>query len=289
MYDREEGKYSSSTLYACKSSSNSIIERSDIVTLPFLLIVFSLGLISSFLSGMLGIGGSIVLYPLLLFVPPAFGFSGFEAHDVAGIGAIQALVASSAGVLAYRRGGFLHKPLIVYMGTSVLIGGVIGSSLSSVFSEWTINVIYAFLATAATVLMFLPKKGAEDIPLNEIKFPIFRTSLLAFLVGISAGIVGAGGAFLLVPIMMIVLKIPTRVTIASSLAITLLSSIGTTIGKVATEQVLWVPALCIVLASMVASPLGAIIGKKTNTKSLQMILALLIMATSIKIWFDILH
>ncbi|MDQ0242817.1 putative membrane protein YfcA [Bacillus fengqiuensis] len=259
------------------------------MALSFLLTVFVLGFMSSFLSGMLGIGGSIVLYPLLLFVPPALGFTGFEAHDVAGIGAIQALAASSAGLLAYRGAGFLHKSLIMYMGSSVLVGGLIGSSISSVFTEWTINVIYAFLATAATVLIFLPKKGKEDIPLEDIRFPVFKTSALAFLVGMSAGIVGAGGAFLLVPIMLIVLRIPTRVTIASSLAVTFLSSIGTTIGKAATDQVLWTPALCIVLASMMASPIGAVIGKKTDTKSLQMVLALLIMATSIKIWFDILH
>ncbi|HWO96449.1 MAG TPA: sulfite exporter TauE/SafE family protein [Bacillus sp. (in: firmicutes)] len=259
------------------------------MTLSFLLTVFILGFMSSFLSGMLGIGGSIVLYPLLLFVPPALGLAGFEAHDVAGIGAIQALAASSAGMLAYRHAGFLHKPLIAYMGSSVLIGGVIGSSISSFFTEWTINVIYAFLATAAAFLMCLPKKGAEDIPLENIQFPVFKTSALTFLVGVSAGIVGAGGAFLLVPIMLIVLRIPTRVTIASSLAVTLLSSIGTTIGKAATGQILWMPALCIVLASMMASPLGTVIGKKTHTKSLQMILAMLIMVTSIKIWFDILH
>ncbi|MFC3886220.1 sulfite exporter TauE/SafE family protein [Bacillus songklensis] len=259
------------------------------MTLSFLLTVFSLGFISSFLSGMLGIGGSIVLYPLLLFVPPVLGFSGFEAHDVTGIGAIQALVSSITGVLAYRQAGFLHKPLILYMGISVLLGGIIGSSISSIFSEWTINVMYALLATTATVMMFLPKKGTENVSLDKLKFSTFTAVNLAFLLGIGAGIVGAGGAFLLVPIMLVILKIPTRVTIASSLAITFLSSIGTTMGKVATGQVLWAPALLIVLASILASPLGATIGKKTNTKSLQMILASLIMATSIKIWFDIFH
>jgi uncharacterized protein len=259
------------------------------MTLSFLLTVFSLGFISSFLSGMLGIGGSVVLYPLLLFVPPVLGFTGFEAHDVTGIGAIQALASSITGVLAYRQAGYLHKPLIAYMGFSVLIGGIIGSSISSIFSEWTINVIYALLATAATVMMFLPKKGSENKPLDKLQFSTFTATNLAFLLGISAGIVGAGGAFLLVPIMLVILKIPTRVTIASSLAITFLSSIGTTVGKVATGQVLWGPALFIVLASVLASPLGATIGRKTNTKSLQMILASLIMATSIKIWFDILH
>ena len=102
------------------------------------------------------------------------------------------------------------------------------------------------------------------------------------------GIVGAAGAFLLVPIMLVVLKIPTRMTIASSLAITFLSSIGATVGKITTGQVQFLPSIIMIIASLIASPLGAMAGKKINTKILQVVLALLILATAIKIWMDIL-
>ena len=111
---------------------------------------------------------------------------------------------------------------------------------------------------------------------------------LALIVGIGSGIVGAAGAFLLVPIMLVVLKIPTRMTIASSLAITFLSSIGATVGKITTGQVEFLPSVIMIIASLIASPLGAMAGKKINTKILQVILALLILATAIKIWMDIL-
>src|SRR5699024_4367221 len=101
------------------------------------------------------------------------------------------------------------------------------------------------------------------------------------------GIVGAAGAFILVPIMLVVLKIPTRVTIATSLAVTFISSIGSTFGKVITGQILYGPAVIMIIASLIAAPLGAKLGQKTNTKLLQWILALLILATAIKIWAEI--
>ncbi|MFP3846167.1 TSUP family transporter, partial [Priestia filamentosa] len=85
-----------------------------------------------------------------------------------------------------------------------------------------------------------------------------------------------------------ILKIPVRVTIASSLAITFLSSIGATAGKIITGQVLFVPALILILASLIASPIGAKIGRRVNAKFLQWLLALLILATAIKIWLDVL-
>src|SRR5699024_604506 len=106
--------------------------------------------------------------------------------------------------------------------------------------------------------------------------------------GVGAGIVGAGGAFLLVPIMLVILKIPTRITIASSLAITFISSIGSASSKILTDQVLFVPALIMAVVSLIASPLGAKVGKKADTKILQRILAVLILGTAVKIWLDIL-
>ncbi|WP_433573996.1 sulfite exporter TauE/SafE family protein [Priestia flexa] len=256
--------------------------------IQLLLTVFALGFLGSFLAGMLGIGGSVILYPVLLFVPPLIGVGAFTAHEVAGIGAVQSLFASISGTLAYKKGGFLHKSLIIYMGTSVLLGSLVGSTLSNSFSEDTINLIYGVMATIAAILMFTPKKPTQDENKMEVWFSKKLAVPLSLAVGICGGIVGAGGAFLLVPIMITILKIPVRVTIASSLAVTFLSSIGTTFGKVATGQVLVLPALMIIGASLLAAPIGAFVGQKTKVSSLQVVLAVVITATSLKIWFDLL-
>lgn len=174
------------------------------------------------------------------------------------------------------------------MGISILIGSFIGGYGSKLMTEGSINLVYGILAALAAIMMFVPKKGIDDVPLDQVTFSQWLAVSLAFVVGVGSGIVGAAGAFLLVPIMLVVLKIPTRMTIASSLAITFISSIGSTIGKITTGQVEFVPALIMVVASIIASPLGAKVGQKMNTKVLQVILAVLILATAIKIWVDIL-
>ncbi|MFS0645608.1 sulfite exporter TauE/SafE family protein [Siminovitchia sp. 179-K 8D1 HS] len=253
----------------------------------FIIVVFLIGFTGSYISGMLGIGGSIIKYPMLLYIPPLFGLTAFTAHEVSGISAVQVFFATIGGVWAYRKGGYLNKALIGYMGISILIGSFIGGYGSKLMSEGGINLIYGILALVAAVMMFIPKKGIDDTPFDQVIFNKWLAALLAFIVGLGAGIVGAAGAFLLVPIMLVMLKIPTRMTIASSLAITFISSIGATIGKVTTGQVDYFPALIMIVASLIASPLGAIAGKKVNTKVLQVILAVLILATAIKIWVDI--
>ncbi|MBA4601917.1 sulfite exporter TauE/SafE family protein [Thermoactinomyces mirandus] len=255
--------------------------------LAFLVLIFLIGFIGSFVSGMVGIGGSVIKYPLLLYIPPLLGFAAFTTHEVSGISAVQVFFSTISGVFAYRKGGYLNKPLILYMGISILIGSFIGGYGSRFLSEMQINLVYAVLATIAAVMMFVPKKGLDDISLDQVTFNPLLAAGSAFIVGLASGIVGAAGAFILVPIMLVVLKIPTRMTIATSLAITFISSIGSTAGKVLTGQVLFIPAVIMIAASVIASPIGAGLGKKVNPIVLQVILSVLIAATSIKIWFDI--
>lgn len=252
----------------------------------FIITIFIIGFVGSFLSGMVGIGGSIIKYPMLLYIPALLGFATFTAHEVSGISAIQVFFATISGVWAYRKSGLINKTLLIYMGSSILVGSFIGGFGSTLLTEGMVNLVYAILATTAAIMMFIPKKGLDDIPTDQVKFNKWLATILAFVVGVGAGIVGAAGAFILVPIMLVVLKIPTRMTIATSLAITFISSIGSTVGKIATDQILYGPASIMIVASILAAPLGAKIGQKMNTKVLQWMLATLILGTAIKIWMD---
>lgn len=257
------------------------------MTIPFIITIFLIGFVGSFLSGMMGIGGAIVKYPMLLFIPALLGFAAFTPHEVSGITAVEVFFASLSGVLAYRKSNLILKPLVLYMGISVLVGSVIGGVGSGMLSEAAVNIVYGILAVMAAIMMFIPKKNLDDRPIDEITFNRFIASSAAFIVGLAAGIVGAGGAFIMVPIMLVILKIPTRVTIATSLAITLLSSVGSASGKLLTGQVPYGPALVMIIASIIAAPIGVKVSRKVNTKVLQSILAILIIASAVKIWWDI--
>lgn len=253
----------------------------------FIAVIFLIGFVGSFISGMVGIGGSIIKYPMLLYIPALLGFPSFTAHEVAGISAVQVVFATISGVWTYRSSGYLNVKLILYMGGAILIGSLIGGYCSDFFTESQINIVYALLATIAVVMMLMPKKEVSFIMENDLQFNKYLAAGLAFITGTASGIVGAAGAFILVPIMLVVLKIPTRVTIATSLAVTFISSIGTTAAKVITDQVLYGPALIMIVASIIAAPLGAKVGQKLNIKILQWILALLISGTAIKIWLEV--
>jgi uncharacterized membrane protein YfcA len=253
-----------------------------------IIVLFLIGFIGSAISGMVGIGGSIIKYPMLLYIPPALGIVGFSAQEISAISAVQVFFATLAGMFAFRKGGFINRSLVLYMGSTMVIGSFIGGYGSMYLSNSTINLTYAILALIAAVMMTVPKRIKEDMEYTTLQFNKSAAVFFASVIGVVAGIVGAAGAFITVPIMLVILKIPTRVAIASSLAITFMSSIGSTAGKLMGGHMLLVPSIIMVIASLIAAPLGALISKKLNTIVLQWILGLLITATVIKIWTDIL-
>ncbi len=258
------------------------------------LVMLVLGLIGSFFSGLLGIGGAIINYPLLLFVPSILGVADFSAQEVSAISMFQVFFASLAGVLSYKKknrlsnGSFIHKSLVIYMGASILIGSIVGGVSSKYLSGDTINLVYGILAIIAVVLMLLPSKGRHDTTQDEIHFNKVIAIVSAFLVGIVSGIAGAGGAFILIPIMLTLLKIPTRVTIASSLAIVFISAIGGVLGKITAGHIPLFPTLFTVIGSVIGAPIGSRISAKINVKVLRYGLVVLIAMTAIKIWTSIL-
>ncbi len=246
--------------------------------------LFLIAFVGSYFSGMLGIGGAIINYPLLLFLPPLFGFEPFSSNEVSGIVAIQVLVTTFGGVIGYRKSGHLFWPLIMTMGASVLAGSLLGSFGSSLMAEETVNLVFVCVTTIAALTMFIPMRDEESPA--AIDFSKGIASLFSFFIGISSGIVGVGGAFLLIPLMHNLLRIPLRTALASSLVVTFISSIGTSVGKLSTGQVPFLPTLVIIVAGFIAAQLGAATSKRINVKVLKFLLNLFIFGTAIKLWVD---
>lgn len=260
------------------------------------IIMIIIGFIGSFFSGLLGIGGGIINYPLLLFVPSSLGVAYFTAQEVSSISMFQVFFASLAGVLAFRKKGkkskteisLIHKGLVLNMGTGILLGSLLGGYVSKFLAEDSINIIYGVIAIVAVVLMVIPNKGKQQKETDKISYNRIIAIIAAFLTGIVSGIVGAGGAFILIPIMLTVLRIPPRTTIASSLAIVFISAIGGVIGKITGGPIPMIPTLFTVIGSLLGAPLGSRISAKINVKYLRYALVVLISGTAIKVWMFIL-
>ena len=252
-------------------------------------LISGLGLFTGFLSGLLGIGGGIVMAPLLLYIPPLFGFEPLSMRIVAGLTIVQGLLGCLSGALSHRRFRFVSDRLSVYMGVSIFIAALAGGVGSGYVSNKILLFLFAGLALSASFLMLIPVKGDIDSPdADDLTFSRWRAVTAASGVGLLGGMVGQGGSFILIPLMTAFVQIPTRVAIGSNLAIVLLSSMAGFIGKATTGQINWLMTLPIVLTVIPAANLGSLVSRKTPVAWLRRVLAVLIAVAAIRIWVSVL-
>jgi hypothetical protein len=252
-------------------------------------LIGGLGLLTGFLSGMLGIGGGIVMAPLLLYVPPLFGFEPLPMRTVAGLTIVQGLVACVSGALSHRQFRMVSERLSLYMGISIFIAAMVGGAGAGYVSNQILLFIFAGLAFSAAFLMLIPVKGeCENPDVACLAFYRWRAVTSASAVGLLGGLVGQGGSFILIPLMTSFVQIPTRIAIGSNLAIVLLSSMAGFIGKATTGQIEWLMAVPIVLTVMPAARVGSLVSRRVPVLKLRRALAVLIVMAAIRIWVSVL-
>src|SRR5262245_4851267 len=100
------------------------------MTLSFLLTLIALGFLGAFVAGLTGVGGAIVMIPLLLYVPPAIGTGRLEVHEVAAITMVHVFAAAASGVAGHVREGFVDRRLAVTLGGGMMIGSLTGAIVS---------------------------------------------------------------------------------------------------------------------------------------------------------------
>ena len=251
--------------------------------------LFCLGSIGAFVAGLLGVGGAIVMIPLLLYVPPLLGVGALDVKAVAGITMVQVLVAALSGVTAHRRVRAVSAELAWVGGLSMAAGSLTGALASKVVPERALLALFGVMTLAALALMFVPRvEAGQPIFADNVTFSRRRAAAVSLAVGLAAGLVGAGGAFLLVPLLLVVVGIPIRVTIGSSLAITAVSALTGVLGKLVTGQILWAPALAVAAGAAPGAQLGAFVSRRLSGVRLKQVLFLVVLASTIRVWWDLL-
>ncbi|NUB45066.1 sulfite exporter TauE/SafE family protein [Fertoebacter nigrum] len=276
-------------------------------------LLLGLGGIVGFLSGMFGVGGGFLITPLLFFIgiPPAVAVA---------TGANQVVASSVSGVLAQMK----RKAVDFRMGGVLLAGGMLGSGLGIwVFALLTaagqvdlfVQLAYVLFLGLVGALMLqeslrsLRRANRANAPIRRShvhlwvhKLPLkmkFRASglyisvlppmMVGALVGFLAAIMGVGGGFIMVPAMIYLLGMPTKVVIGTSLfQIIFVTAFTTLMHAVTSQTVDMVLALLLILGGVIGAQMGARVGVRLKAEQLRILLALLVLAVCGKIALDLL-
>ncbi len=277
-------------------------------------LLLGLGGIVGILSGMFGVGGGFLMTPLLFFIgiPPAVAVAT-EANQI--------VASSFSGVLAHLK----RKTVDLKMGTVLLIGGLIGSGLGIfIFNylkalgqvELLVQLCYVVFLGLIGSLMFIEslnairragKAGGAAVPtrrrhnwVHNLPFKMkFRVSglyisvipplLVGVLVGVLAAIMGVGGGFIMVPAMIYLLGMPTKVVVGTSLFQIIFVTAFTTMLHATTNQTVDVVlAVLLLVGGVIGAQIGTRIGVKMKAEQLRILLAIMVLAVCGKLAFDLL-
>ena len=250
--------------------------------MPVEAVVAVAGIVASFLSGLLGIGGGIVLTPVLLYAPQLVGASALSVKIITGLTVVQAISGSVLGAVRHRAYGNVSTRLVLLMGPPAAIASLAGAYASRDTPDQILLAIFAVFSFLGAVFLVLPARtreaAAEDVRVNR---PL--AVALAIVIGGFGGMVGIGAIAFIVAALVYFLRVPPRIAIGSSLGIGLFGAVAAFVGKAATAQIDPKLAAIVVAAAVVGSPLGAWVSMRTRTGLLMRLLAVIVGLAAIRI------
>lgn len=234
------------------------------------LVLFAIGLFSGLASGLLGIGGGIVLAPMLLYLAPALGHAPIGMKAVSGLTMVQSCAASLAAARVHNRFRFVHRRLVIVVAIPLALASFAGALASRLVDARILLALFAGMALIAAALMCVPKPQADlETPLESVRFRAPLAIGLALVLGTLGGLVGQSGSFLLIPVLIYVLQVPTRIALGSSLGIVLCAAVSGTIGKVVAGQVEVALVLPLVPGALLGAHFGGHWSRKVRTQNLR--------------------
>ena len=272
----------------------------------------ALGGIVGLMSGLFGVGGGFLITPLLFFIgiPPAIAVA---------TGANQVVASSFSGVLAHLR----RKTVDIRMGLVLLAGGIAGSALGvGVFNllqrvgqvELVVQLSYVVFLGMIGLTMLRESLSAliasrsstparrrlhEHSWVHRLPWKMkFRASglyisvippfLVGMAVGVLAAIMGVGGGFIMVPAMIYLLGMPTKVVIGTSLfQIAAVSAFTTLMHAVSSNTVDIMLAVLLIVGGVVGAQIGTHWGARLRAEQLRVLLALLVLAVCGRLALDL--
>lgn len=261
-----------------------------------MLIEFSIyiatGAFVGFFAGLLGIGGGLILVPILTTVFASYLHSEHLVHLAIGTSLATILVTSLSSVRAHHQHDAVQWDLVKTLSPGIFAGGLLGGWISQFMDASLLSKIFAVLELAIALKMLL---NLQPNPHRNMPGAIGRT-VAGSIIGSISSLIGIGGGALNTPYMAWH-NVPMKQAIATSAACSLPVAVSGTLGFViagwgvanlphyTTGFVYWPAFLGIVLASFFTAPLGAKLTHKWPVKRLQKIFGLLLIMLAIKMFW----
>jgi len=253
-------------------------------------ITFILFFCVAVIFSMLGLGGGVFYVPLLLQI-------GLPFHEAAAVSLCIMIIMSLTATAVYHSNKMIDWKIVLFMGPCAIIGALLGSINSGVFSETILEILFGIMMLLSALFMFAtpeeinqpkPKRfGFIESKLQGITYFInlWLGVPLFFLAGFIASLLGIGGGFAKVPIMTFIFRVPSKVAVATSSALIVLTASAAAAGHFATGNLDLKLVGILGVAVFAGGYMGSHISAKADKKFINTALAIIMLAVSIWMFY----
>ena len=247
-------------------------------------LVLGMGLAVGFISGMFGIGGGFLMTPLLIFigVSPAVAVASVASHIAA---------SSCSGAINYwRKDAVDQLDLVIglsYVALLCVVGGImIDEGFRAIMRARHGGPAIIRRPGSHTWVHRLPfKLRFKRSKIYVSAIPVWG---IGFFIGFIGAIMGIGGGFMLVPMLIYFLRVPTATVIGTSMVMTLVTMASATVMHAATNHLVdAVLALILMVGGVVGAQFGARTGQKMRGESLRLLLGILVFAVGLRFAYSL--
>jgi uncharacterized protein len=261
----------------------------------------TVGLLSGFIAGLIGIGGGVLIVPFLYFLygnPQWTGFVFPESMHVTVAHATSLLVifpTAIRGTLTYSKAGLIAWEIVLPVAIAAVVGGVIGARIAIHAPAALLKTMFGCFLIASSLQMVF-RRARE--PGGALRKNVLATTGTGLAVGILSGMMGVGGGILALPLLMYVLHVDMRRAAATSLAIVgaaalssvttyAISGLDSTVTPVGSIGYVHVYAAApILIGSILAVPLGARANQRMHVDVLKYVFAVFFFLMGVKFVFE---
>lgn len=212
-----------------------------------LLTLLGVGVLVGLISGLLGIGGGVLIVPFLYFFYGHPGWSGAELPLHLHVPVAHAtslfiiLPTALRGVWLYHRNGMVVWSAVLPIAVAAVLAAIVGALLAPIVPGQVLETGFALLLLASAVRMVLRSRGGTEPRVRRVTIP--RTALTGFLVGLLSALLGVGGGVVALPLLIYLIGLRVDELAATSLAIVMFSSLaGTTTYMLSTPSGVEMPS-----------------------------------------------
>jgi len=275
-------------------------------------LLLGLGGTVGFLSGLFGVGGGFILTPLLIMI-------GIPPTIAAASDSNQIVAASASGTFAHARGGTVDFKMGLLLLSGGMVGGTCGVKLVQFLramgeANFVITITYIIMLGGIGSYMFydsltslrgkpvtesgkkekterpsLYARFSESLPWkmeferSKITLSALMPLFFGVLVGVLSAIMGVGGGFIMVPVMVYLLRMPMHVVVGTSLFQILFTCMNVTVMQSWMNQTVdFVLALILLIGSVIGAQIGAGVSRKLKADQLKILMSVIVLVVMVK-------